>query len=296
MKFRCKMSDLFSIQHFYRILQTVAKLCDTTCIVRMTPTRMFIFTKPASMIDGGAYVLAEMHPEVLFDEYNMVGYAPDANEIFIEVNPEVLLRGFRVPQKNAKYIKIKLTNRVGPCMCVESELPSMTMRSKFTTHDTPIIVLARSVWKDITPPEDIPTNIGHQLSSLKLFKTVVDRMRILGQVCATISASREKLSVDVGGPTSEYEICSHFEDLENTVDSSVDTEDLTETEEEIALGNGLYSVKVDIRRLCAFLSAQQYSSNRVTLSIRHKRHLVLLLGDDNKFRLRFVLPGQDCEE
>lgn len=52
----------------------------------------------------------------------MSGYAADTNEIYVEVNPEVLLRGLRVPSINAKSVKMKLTNRVGPCMCIEAEL------------------------------------------------------------------------------------------------------------------------------------------------------------------------------
>ena len=60
-----------------------------------------------------------------FDEYAMEGVSPEANEIYLELSPENLLKALKTAQ-NAKWIKIKLTKKHAPCLTVEVDLVRLT--------------------------------------------------------------------------------------------------------------------------------------------------------------------------
>ena len=51
----------------------------------------------------------------------MEGLAEDANEIFLEVSPENIVRCLKSAQ-NAKSVKIKLTKKHSPCLTFEVDL------------------------------------------------------------------------------------------------------------------------------------------------------------------------------
>jgi HUS1 checkpoint protein len=54
------------------------------------------------------------------DEYAMQGMSAEANEIYLELCPENLLRALKTAQ-SARWIKLKLTNKHTPCLTVEVE-------------------------------------------------------------------------------------------------------------------------------------------------------------------------------
>lgn len=53
----------------------------------------------------------------------MQGVTPEANEIYLELCPENVLRALKTGQ-SARWIKLKLTNKHTPCLTVEVELVS----------------------------------------------------------------------------------------------------------------------------------------------------------------------------
>ena len=56
-----------------------------------------------------------------FNEYNMDGVSQDANEIYLELMPDSLLRSLKTAQ-NAKSVKMKLTKKQTPCLTLEVEM------------------------------------------------------------------------------------------------------------------------------------------------------------------------------
>lgn len=54
------------------------------------------------------------------DEYAMQGMSAEANEIYLELCPENLLRALKTAQA-ARWIKLKLTNKHTPCLTLEVE-------------------------------------------------------------------------------------------------------------------------------------------------------------------------------
>ena len=56
-----------------------------------------------------------------FDEYAMEGVSPEANEIYLEVAPDLLLRSLKTAH-SARWLKIKLTKKHTPCLTFEIDL------------------------------------------------------------------------------------------------------------------------------------------------------------------------------
>ena len=56
-----------------------------------------------------------------FSEYNMDGVSAEANEIYLELIPDNLLKSLKTAQ-SAKSLKIKLTKKHVPCLTLEVEL------------------------------------------------------------------------------------------------------------------------------------------------------------------------------
>lgn len=51
----------------------------------------------------------------------MDGVSPEANEIYLEITPDLLVRTLKTAQ-SAKSVKIKLTKKHSPCLTLEIEL------------------------------------------------------------------------------------------------------------------------------------------------------------------------------
>ena len=70
-----------------------------------------------------------------FSEYAMDGVSAEANEIFLEVIPENLVRSLKSAQ-NAKSVKIKLTKKHTPCLTFEIELVRSNTKSSSTMFNS----------------------------------------------------------------------------------------------------------------------------------------------------------------
>ena len=57
----------------------------------------------------------------IFSEYLIDGMSEDANEIYLEVTPDDLLRAMKTAH-TAKSVKIKLAKKFSPCLSIEVEL------------------------------------------------------------------------------------------------------------------------------------------------------------------------------
>jgi HUS1 checkpoint protein len=70
----------------------------------------------------------------------MEGVSEEANEIFLEIAPDNLMKALKTAQ-NAKWIKIKLTKKHAPCLTFEVDL--VRMHSKIHDHFRIFIKLIR---------------------------------------------------------------------------------------------------------------------------------------------------------
>ena len=130
-------------------MATIAKLAKS-CIFRLTTDKLFfILSEQAG--NGGVSIWCELAQSHFFNEYNMDGVSEDANEIYLDVIPENLLRCMKAAQ-NAKSVKLKLTKKHTPCLTFEVELPSQMSNSRVVVHDVPVQVIPKRLWEDYDEP------------------------------------------------------------------------------------------------------------------------------------------------
>ncbi|KAM6278661.1 checkpoint protein HUS1 isoform 4-T4 [Spheniscus humboldti] len=122
MRFRAKIVDLACLNHFSRVINTIAKLAKT-CTLRLTVSKLY-FILSDKVANGGVSMWCELCQGNFFDEFQMEGVAAEHNEIYLELVPENLSRALKTAQ-NAKAVKIKLTNKHCPCLRVAVELVSI---------------------------------------------------------------------------------------------------------------------------------------------------------------------------
>ncbi|XP_062481319.1 checkpoint protein HUS1 isoform X2 [Pezoporus occidentalis] len=122
MRFRAKIVDLACLNHFSRVINTIAKLAKT-CTLRLTVSKLY-FILSDKVANGGVGMWCELNQGNFFDEFQMEGVAAEHNEIYLELMPENLSRALKTAH-NAKAVKMKLTNKHCPCLRVAVELVSI---------------------------------------------------------------------------------------------------------------------------------------------------------------------------
>ena len=119
------------------------------------------------------YVSPQDH---FFNEFAMDGLSQENDEIYLQVQPENLLKSLKMAEKSAKWIKIKLTKKGTPCLTFEIDLvqlltfflflyilftvighfvllqPTVTNSSRLVTHDVPVHVIPLRQWSDFAEP------------------------------------------------------------------------------------------------------------------------------------------------
>ncbi|XP_005108484.1 checkpoint protein HUS1 [Aplysia californica] len=286
MKFRGKITDIGYIQHFTNVVGTIAKLVKS-CILRITEDKVF-FILSERVGDTGAQVWCELSQSHFFNEYAMEGVSEEANEIYLEVSPDLLLRSLRTAN-TAKWLKIKLTKKHTPCLTFEIDLPSGTLHQRLVVHDVPVTVVARKHWPDFAEPVMPKFDVSIALPQLRLLKSVVDKMKNLSNYVA-LSANcngEMKLSVE----TDMVAVNTHFQGLHNPSwcrdggDGGLSSQsgDLDRDPQEFATS------RVHIRRFAQFLNSQQVNPDKVVCNIVHHRMAHFFLMHDD-VTLQYFLP------
>jgi len=90
-------------------------------VVRLTPDRLFLILGDKSF-GGGVSLWIELDPIRFFDDYIMDGLSPLANEIYIEIMFEELVRALR-PAQTARLLKLRLIKKHNnPCLSIDTEV------------------------------------------------------------------------------------------------------------------------------------------------------------------------------
>jgi len=284
MKFRGKIIDLGCSQRFTTIVATISKLVKT-CIMRITEDKVFFILSERAGGDGGAQVWCELSQSHFFDEFAMEGVSSEANEIYLEVSPDLLLRSLRTAHA-AKWLKLKLTKKHTPCLTMEIDLPSGSTHQRLVVHDIPVSVVARKHWPDFAEPMMPNFDVSIALPQLKVLKNVVDKMKNLSNYVA-LSANcngEMKLSVE----TDMVAVNTHFQGLHNP-SWSRDGGDRPPQADAGRDPQELATARVSIRRLAQFLNSQQVNPDRVVCNIVHHRMAHFFLMHDD-VTLQYFLP------
>ncbi|KAI0215352.1 Checkpoint protein HUS1 [Lamellibrachia satsuma] len=264
MRFRAKLVDIGCIQHFTRVVGTVAKLAKN-CTLRLTTTKLY-FILSEKVISGGIAIWCELAQGHFFNEYNMDGLSEESNEIYLDLAPDNLLRSLKSSQ-NAKSIKIKLTKKHTPCLTFEVELPSLSSNSRQVTHDVPVNVIPRRLWDDYSEPDMPDFDVSVYMPPLKLLRNVVDRMKNLSNFVLLSANQCGQMKIKV--ETDLVTVTTYFNDLDHPTwgkDGSQSQESRGSLQRNSA---EFAEVHVDIRKLAQFLSSQQVNPLKVICSKSH---------------------------
>ncbi|XP_039703051.1 checkpoint protein HUS1 [Pteropus medius] len=277
MKFRAKIADAACLNHFTRVSSMVAKLAKT-CTVRISP-RQLNFILADKVASGGVSMWCELEQENFFSEFQMEGVSAENNEIYLELTSENLSRALKTAQ-NARALKIKLTNKHFPCLTVSIELLSVSSSSRVVTHDIPIKVIPRKLWKDLQEPVVPDSDVSIYLPVLKTVKSVVERMKNISNhlvIDANVRADVSHLPKQslCCCPVT----CEDVPVLSASADASRDR-----NPEQMA------EVHVDIRKFLQFLAGQQANPTKAVCSIVSDKvlHLDVLHEDVS---LQYFIPA-----
>ncbi|XP_062377107.1 checkpoint protein HUS1 isoform X2 [Sardina pilchardus] len=218
-----------------------------------------------------------------FDEYQIEGVAPDANEICLELAPENISRALKTAQ-NAKSVKIKLTKKHCPCLTLAAELPSLSSVSRIVTHDIPVDVIPRRMWHDFKEPSMPDFDVSIYLPPLKTMKSVVDRMKNLSNYLVIEANLSGEMNLKI--ETDLVSVTTHFKDLGNPPWG----DEASQSGGQRRGAEAMAHTRVDIRKLQQFLAGQQVNPSKAMCNIVHKRivHLILLHEDVS---LQYFIPA-----
>uniref|UniRef100_A0A2I3S376 Checkpoint protein n=2 Tax=Homininae TaxID=207598 RepID=A0A2I3S376_PANTR len=271
MKFRAKIVDGACLNHFTRISNMIAKLAKT-CTLRISPDKLnFILCD--KLANGGVSMWCELEQENFFNEFQMEGVSAENNEIYLELTSENLSRALKTAQ-NARALKIKLTNKHFPCLTVSVELLSMSSSSRIVTHDIPIKVIPRKLWKDLQEPVvPDPDFFSFCLPFLRLCK-ILNLQVIEANLDGELNLKIETELVCV---------TTHFKDLGNPPLASESTHEDRNVEH-------MAEVHIDIRKLLQFLAGQQVNPTKALCNIVNNKmvHFDLLHEDVS---LQYFIPA-----
>ncbi|XP_078541976.1 checkpoint protein HUS1 isoform X1 [Lissotriton helveticus] len=282
MRFRSKIVDVSCLNHFTRVVNTIAKLTKS-CTLRLTISKLY-FILTDKVANGGVSMWCELSQGNFFDEFQMEGVSAEHNDIYLELTPENLARALKTAQ-NAKAVKIKLTNKHCPCLTVAVELPSLSSSSRIVTHDIPVGVIPRRLWHDFREPSVPDFDVSIYLPVLKTMKSIVERMKNLSNFVVIEANRNGEMNLKI--ETDLVSVTTNFKDLGNPPWISDDTSQASTQDRD---PEAMAEARVDIRKLLQFLAGQQVNPTKAICNIVNKRivHFILLHEDVS---LQYFIPA-----
>ncbi|XP_057587304.1 checkpoint protein HUS1 isoform X2 [Hippopotamus amphibius kiboko] len=275
MKFRAKLVDAACLNNFTRVSNMIAKLAKT-CTLRISPDKLN-FVLSDKVANGGVSLWCELEQENFFSEFQMEGVSAENNEIYLELASENLSRALKTAQ-NSRALKIKLTNKHLPCLTVSIELLSVLSSSRIVTHDIPVKVIPRKLWKDLQEPTVPDADVSgawrpvthHILNDCKILNLQIIEANLNGELNLKIE-------------TELVCVTTHFKDLGNPPLASENASQDRNSEQ-------MAEVRVDIRKLLQFLAGQQVNPTKATCNIVKNKivHIDLL---DEDVSLQYFIPA-----
>ncbi|XP_055277027.1 checkpoint protein HUS1 isoform X4 [Moschus berezovskii] len=257
----------------------IAKLAKT-CTLRISPDKLN-FVLSDKVANGGVSMWCELEQEDFFSEFQMEGVSAENNEIYLELTSENLSRALKTAQ-NARTLKIKLTNKHFPCLTVSIELQlSVSSSSRVVTHDIPVKVIPRKLWKDLQEPTIPDADVSIYLPVLKTMKSVVEKMKNISNHLIIEANLNGELNLKI--ETELVCVTTHFKDLGNPPLASKNASQDRNSEQ-------MAEVHIDIRKLLQFLAGQQVNPTKATCNIVKDKivHFDLLHEDVS---LQYFIPA-----
>lgn len=212
MKFRARIVDSNSIKQFQNVVTVVSKL-SKACVLRITQNCLVFIVPDEQAIPRRTVLWAVLEQNGFFEHYDMTGVnALEAqNEIFLEFTISLLASIFS-NVKNAKSIKMKLTNKTFPALTVEIEFPSQNHSvNQMCVHEIPIQIVPLPLWREYKQPEIDEYDIVTESPPLRKVKYIIDKLKQLSDRIE-ITASNSGL-FSLGVKTIPCTVKTLFKDL-----------------------------------------------------------------------------------
>ncbi|XP_028404655.1 checkpoint protein HUS1-like [Dendronephthya gigantea] len=279
MRFKAKLVEISCIHHFSRVVSTVSHMAKS-CALRLTPNKLYFILNDTAA-QGGVTIWCEVNQSALFEEFRIEGNEGSHDNIYLELRPDNLVKAMK-SGLNAQIVKIKLTNKVSPCLTFEIILPSM-VRTRTVTHDTPVNVIPQEQWDAYQEPQMPEYNVSIVMPSLKTVRNIVDKMKHFTTQLVISANMNGYMTLKV--QTDMVSATTHFRNLDvEDLDNDNSNNNRSNSRQEMS------EATVDIKKLLAFLHVQIVCPTKVICSIVHQRAVQFYLIHDD-FSLQYFIPA-----
>ncbi|KAF7401403.1 hypothetical protein HZH68_007223 [Vespula germanica] len=265
------MIDLTTMREFTNIVTVISRI-SKQCILRLTTDEISFNIG----YDSVPVLWAELSQSHFFTEYIMSGVSEEQNEIYLEFESAMLARSLGSLRSHSKSVKMKLTNKLQPCLTFEIELSSSTVESRQCVHDVPVRVVPRKEWTVYKVPDIPEFDISIDMPQLKYLRNIVERMRNMSSQL-TLTADKTGMFV-LRVETDSANVSTHFQELK--VWSCSQVED-----------NFTVSATIDVKKFLTFLSWDIVHPNSVRCNILENKIVNLFLDLSGYLKVRYFLPA-----
>lgn len=288
MKFRAVLNQPAAMRDLHGIISMLAKINKETTLILEATSLTFVVAE--NLVQGTPWLWSDIQcgGGGFFAEYTMQGVDQLLhNKIVMSMNTVKLASAVAaLSRSQARYVKLKLTNRQFPCLTIELEVPSAAASASVpyrkVTHDVPVTLVAVRDWTEFSVPRSQHQQLdgdandsAHSRSigmpSMRSLRTLVDRIKNLSPSITVYYNHVGELSLVVETDTAT--VTSHYRNLPvtrlngdgNQQQSSEQAAKRTATTGSGA--NGEVSCRVSSRQLSMILGGLQISQTGMWCSI-----------------------------
>ncbi|BES98676.1 Hypothetical protein NTJ_11491 [Nesidiocoris tenuis] len=277
MKFRAKMNEALSMKNLALIASVINKQCKQ-CTLRLNSQNFTLMVTDENSSPKQVVIWCVLEATKFFSEYFVEGIS-ESNEIYLLVPPEMLsmsLNTLKATNNNAKSVKLKLANKITPCLTVEIVLSTECGMNQNCVHDIPVKLISRQAWSDYgDPPPQDDCDVALEMKTFKKLKAVLEKFRKLSPWVALSVTSEGNLSSSVTSSTATVTTL-----FKNTV-ASYSSDDLRDKD---------HTVRTDVKKLCLLMSTESLTPKRAMLYFAENRRISFYLACDS-FAFHFFIMG-----
>ncbi|CAH1389562.1 unnamed protein product [Nezara viridula] len=271
MKFKAVMYESLSMKNLSFLGNTLNKLTKN-CVLRLTKAEMSFLVCEENSSPKQISLWCFIDARQYFNEFIVEAMGPTC-EIFLEFPTDMFsssLSSLKTGNSSPRSVKIKLTNKVSPCLTVDIDLVSDIGMSRTCVHDIPVKVLPRLLWSEYNDPPSHNYNIIIELKNLKKVRSVVERLK---KLCSYVELkpSNDGL-LSVSGSTQTVTVNTIFKNVL-----------LIE-----AAGDAESNVRVDAKKLYSLLCCEVLNPKKISCSFLESKLVHFILYCD-LFMVHFYL-------
>uniref|UniRef100_R4FKD6 Checkpoint protein n=1 Tax=Rhodnius prolixus TaxID=13249 RepID=R4FKD6_RHOPR len=249
MKFRAKLAEWMNMKNLAFLATTLSKLTKT-CVLKMTKAQFTLLICEENSSPKQILLWCVIDAPQFFNEYDVEGVTRD-DKIFLELPTEMLsssLNTLKSGGSNIITVKIKLTDKMSPCITVEIELSTEYGMTRSCVHDIPVRIIHMDYWKEFKDPPAVDYDATVEIINLKKIRNVIERLK---RLCPFIKV----------GVSSERMLCISAESQAVSCVTLFKNCTLISHKE----GEEEQCFRIDAKRLCMLLTCEQLNSRRTLL-------------------------------